>query len=112
MTVEALAQPREAVGAPYPETLKARLYGVLGSLRWWGSALPMAGGWYWVVFKVPSKPSHSVILQSLFLNCNSERYKNIMYYHAFQVMPEKGLRVPLSLRPTDTENGLKNLTDF
>ena len=35
----------------------------------------MAGGWDWVVFKVPSNPNHSVILWHLFLNFNSERYK-------------------------------------
>jgi len=41
---EALAQlPREAVGAPSLEALKARLDGALGNLSWWESALPMAG---------------------------------------------------------------------
>ena len=40
---EALAQlPREAVGAPSLEALKARLDGALGSPSWWGAALPMA----------------------------------------------------------------------
>jgi len=35
---EALAQlPREVVGAPSLEVLKARLDGALGSLSWWGN---------------------------------------------------------------------------
>jgi len=39
-----LAQlPREAVGAPYPEYLKARLDGALSSLSWWGGSQPIAG---------------------------------------------------------------------
>ena len=46
---EALAQlPTEAVCAPSVEVLRARLDGALGSLSWWGAALPMAGveaGW-------------------------------------------------------------------
>jgi len=42
----ALAQlPREAVGAPSLEVLKARLDGALGSLSWWVAALPMERGW-------------------------------------------------------------------
>ena len=33
------------MGTPSPvEALKARLDGALGSLSWWGAALPMAGG--------------------------------------------------------------------
>jgi len=36
--------PREAVGAPSVEVLKARLDGALGSLSWWGQ--PAHGrGW-------------------------------------------------------------------
>ena len=54
--------PRESVGAPSLEAFKARLDGALGSLSWWGAALPMAGGWNWVGFKVLSNPSCSVIL--------------------------------------------------
>jgi len=34
---------REAVDAPSLEELKARWDGALGSLSWWGAALPM--GW-------------------------------------------------------------------
>jgi len=32
------------VDAPSLDTLKARLDGALGSLSWWGVALPVAGG--------------------------------------------------------------------
>jgi len=32
--------PREAVGAPSLEVLKARLDGALGSLSWWGQCCP------------------------------------------------------------------------
>jgi len=37
--------PREAVGVPSPEALKARLHGALVSLSCWLAALPVAGGW-------------------------------------------------------------------
>jgi len=37
--------PREAVGAPSLETLKARLDGALYSLIWWVAALPTVRGW-------------------------------------------------------------------
>ena len=53
--------PREAVGAPSLEVFKARLDGALGNLVWWEVSLPMAGGWNWMVFKVPSNPNHSII---------------------------------------------------
>ena len=39
---------QRAVGAPSLDRLKAGLDGALGSLSWWGAALPMAGveaGW-------------------------------------------------------------------
>jgi len=36
--------PREAVDASPLEAFKARLDGALGSLRWWGAALPAARG--------------------------------------------------------------------
>jgi len=42
---------------------KARLDGTLGSLIWWVVTLPMAGGWNWMVFKIPSNLSRSVILR-------------------------------------------------
>jgi len=28
-----------------------------GQLSWWGAALPMAAGWKWVGFEVPSNPT-------------------------------------------------------
>ena len=64
---EALAQlPREAVGAPSLEALRARLDGALGSLSCWVAALPMAGGWGCVGFKVPSSQSCFMILRTPF----------------------------------------------
>ena len=54
--------PREAVDAPSPEVFNARLDGALGNLVWWEVSLPMAGGWNWVIFKVPSNTNHSEIL--------------------------------------------------
>jgi len=36
--------PREDVGAPFLEALKARLDGVLSNLVWWKLSLPMAEG--------------------------------------------------------------------
>ena len=47
------------MGASSLEAFKARLDGALGNLSWWVAALPMAGGWGWVGFKVPN---NSVIL--------------------------------------------------
>ena len=50
---------------PSVEALKARLDGALGSLGWsemWRLvALPVAGGWSFVILEVPSSPGHSVI---------------------------------------------------
>ena len=41
---EALAQlPKEVVGVPSLEALKARLDRALDSLRWWGAVLPTGG---------------------------------------------------------------------
>ena len=60
---EALAQlPSEAVVPHSVEALKARLDVALGSLSWWVAALPMAAGWCWVGFKIPSNLSHSMVL--------------------------------------------------
>lgn len=48
--------PREVVDAPSLEVFKARLNGALGSLRWWGAALPMAGfGAGWAVRSLPDQ---------------------------------------------------------
>ena len=52
----------ESCGAPSLEVLKARLDGASDSLSWWGAALPMAWGWNWMVFEVPSNPSHCRVL--------------------------------------------------
>ena len=50
--------PRKAVDAPSLEALKARLDGALGSLSWWGAALPMAGvGAAWAVRSLPTQTS-------------------------------------------------------
>jgi len=54
--------PREAVDAPSLEVFKARLDGAFSNLVWREVPLPMAGGWKWVGFKVPSNPNLSVIL--------------------------------------------------
>jgi len=51
---------------PSLEVFKARLEGALGSLGWYYMwrlvALPVVGGWSFVIFEVPSNPRHSVIL--------------------------------------------------
>ena len=51
---------------PSLEVFKARLDGALGSLGWYYMwrlvALPVVGGWSFMVFEVPSNPRHSVIL--------------------------------------------------
>ena len=54
--------PRAAVGAPSLAGLKARLDGALGNLGWGEVALPGAGGWNLVGFKVPSNPNQSIVL--------------------------------------------------
>ena len=54
--------PIEAVGAPSLEALKASLDGALGSLSWWGAALPVAGGWNQMISMVPSNLSRSMSL--------------------------------------------------
>ena len=53
---------REAVAAPSLKVFKARLDGALSNLVWWKVSLPMAGGWNYMIFKVPSNPNHSMIL--------------------------------------------------
>jgi len=54
--------PSAAVAAPSLAGLKVRLDGALSTLRWWEMSLPMAGGWDWVICKVPSSSNPSVIL--------------------------------------------------
>lgn len=44
------------MGAPSLEVLKAGLDGALGSLSWWGAALPMAGdGAGWALRSLPTQ---------------------------------------------------------
>ena len=59
--------PRRAADAPSLEVFKAKLDGALGSLIWWMGSLSMAGSWNWVVLKVPSKESHSIIPKQTYL---------------------------------------------
>ena len=51
---------------PSLEVFKARLDGALGSLGWYSMwrlvALPVVGGWSFMILEVPSNPGHSVIL--------------------------------------------------
>jgi len=54
--------PREAVAAPSLAVLKTRLDGALRTLGWWKMSLPMAGGWNWMICKLPPNPTHSVFL--------------------------------------------------
>jgi len=54
--------PREAVAAPSLAGFKARLDRAWSSLGWGKGSLPRAGGWNWVICKVPSSPNHSMIL--------------------------------------------------
>jgi len=54
--------PREVVDTPSLGAFSTKLNGALGSLIWWMAALPMAGGWSWMGFRVPSNPSHSVLM--------------------------------------------------
>ena len=63
-----LEQLPERLWMPRPslEVFKARLDGALGSLGWYSMwrlvALPVVGGWSFMILEVPSNPSHSVIL--------------------------------------------------
>jgi len=50
------------VEAPSLWEIKARLDGSLGNLVELVAALPMAGGWNWMILKVPSNLSHSMTL--------------------------------------------------
>ena len=59
--MEALFTQR-AVDAPCLKAFKARLDRALGSLSWWGAALPMARDWEWVGFELPFNMSRSMAL--------------------------------------------------
>jgi len=52
---------REAVDAPSLEVFKARLDRALSNLVQWKVSLAVAGGWNWMIYKVPSNPSCSTI---------------------------------------------------
>ena len=54
--------PRETVDAPSLEAFKARLDGAVSNLVKREVSLPIAGGWNYVILKVPSNPNHSMIL--------------------------------------------------
>jgi len=54
--------PREAVAAPSLAASKARLAGAWRTLGWWKGSLPTAGGWNQMICKVPSNPTHSMVL--------------------------------------------------
>ena len=57
MTLAQAAQ--RSCGAPSLEALKARLDGALGSLSWWGAALPTVG--IGVAWALKSLPAHTVL---------------------------------------------------
>ena len=54
--------PKEAVGAPSLQALKARLDVALGSLGWWLLTLHIAGGWNWMSIVVLCNPGRSMVL--------------------------------------------------
>jgi len=41
------------------------LDGALSTLGWGNGSLPVAGGWNWVVYKVPPNPNHSMIQSAI-----------------------------------------------
>ena len=53
--------PRKAVDGPFLKVFEIQLDAALGSLSWWVTALPMAGGWELIIFKVPFNPNRFVI---------------------------------------------------
>jgi len=54
--------PKEAVGAPSLQAVKARLDVALGSLGCWLATLHIAGGWNWMSTVVLCNPGCSMIL--------------------------------------------------
>lgn len=61
-----LRLPREVVGSPSQEILKARLGRTLSCLTWWKMSLPMAEGG-WMAFKGPFQPK--AFHDSMILHC-------------------------------------------
>jgi len=53
------------MGAPSLKVLKARVDRALGSLIWRRAALPTAGGWSYMIFKVPSNSGQSSVIMIL-----------------------------------------------
>jgi len=43
------------------QLLKASLDGTLGSLIWWVAASPQQGIGTWMVFEIPSNPTHVIL---------------------------------------------------
>ena len=58
--------PREAVDGASLQAFKARLVWALSGQIQRDVSLSTARGWKWMVFKVPSNQSHSVILRTHF----------------------------------------------
>ena len=54
--------PREAVAAPFLAVFEVRFDGAWSNLVQWKVSLPVAGGWNWVRFQLPSNTNHSRIL--------------------------------------------------
>ena len=53
---------REVVDVPSLQAFKARLDEALSNLVYREVHLPTAGGWNYMILKVPSNPTHSMIL--------------------------------------------------
>lgn len=66
--------PRESVGAPSLWAFKARLDRALRSLSSRVAALPAAGDWKVVIFRIPSNPSHSTTLRIVDLDNDKAGY--------------------------------------
>jgi len=66
---------------PSLEVFKARLDGALGSLGWYYMwrlvALPVVGGWSFVILEVPSSLGHSVILSSQVAPKGEDEHKSL-----------------------------------
>ena len=63
----------QSCGCPIPGGAPGQVGWDLGSLSWWGAALPTAGGWNSMIFKVPSNPSHSVTSRKILFICYHEK---------------------------------------
>ena len=52
----------ESCGCPIPGGAQGQAGWALGSLIWWVATSPWHGDWKWIIFKVPSNPSHPMTL--------------------------------------------------